>query len=82
MAIWGSAEAAKAGLVLLGDGAQGFVVRDEMRNSTGATEEALGKLETKSDTFRKTFKEVKKCNDCAWRCFIGGTCSCYRNSGR
>lgn len=58
--MWGSSEAAKAGLVLLGDGAQGFNDSlNEMRNSTGATEEALGKLETKSNTFRKTFNELK-----------------------
>ena len=57
--MWGSAEAAKAGLVLLGDGAQGFnSTLDEMRNSTGATEEALGKLETKSDAFRNRFNEL------------------------
>ena len=30
-----------------------------MRNSTGATEEAFGKLQTKSDAFKKTFNELK-----------------------
>ena len=52
--LWGSSEAAKAGLVLLGDGAQEFNgTLQEMRNSTGATEEALEKLQTKSDAFKK-----------------------------
>lgn len=58
--LWGSSEAAKAGLVLLGDGAQAFNgTLQEMRNSTGATEEAFGKLQTKSDAFKKTFNELK-----------------------
>lgn len=58
--LWGSSEAAKAGLVLLGDGAQEFNgTLQEMRNSTGATEEAFGKLQTKSDAFKKTFNELK-----------------------
>ena len=58
--LWGSSEAAKAGLVLLGEGAQDFNgTLQEMRNSTGATEEAFGKLQTKSDAFKKTFNELK-----------------------
>lgn len=47
--MWGSAEAGKAGLILLGDSAANYnSVLDQMKNSSGSTETALGKLNTKS----------------------------------
>lgn len=47
--LWGSAEAGKAALILLGDGVGNFNgVLEQMRNSTGATDEAFEKMKTTS----------------------------------
>ncbi len=58
--MFGSAEAAKAALTLLGDGADEFndkVVK--MQNSTGATEEAFEKLQTPTEEARIAFNKLK-----------------------
>ena len=58
--LWGSAEAGKAGLILLGDSAETFNgTLEQMRNSTGATETAFGKLNTNSYTIQKAFNQLK-----------------------
>lgn len=58
--LWGSAEAGKAALILLGDGAEGFNgTLKQMQDSTGATEEAFGKLDTKSFELQKTVNQLK-----------------------
>ena len=58
--LWGSAEAGKAGLILLGDSAATFNgTLEQMQNSTGATETAFGKLNTNSYTIQKAFNQLK-----------------------
>ena len=58
--LWGSAEAGKAGLILLGDSAAGFNgTLEQMQNSTGATETAFGKLNTNSYTIQKALNQLK-----------------------
>ena len=58
--LWGSADAGKAGLILLGDSAETFNgTLEQMRNSTGATETAFGKLNTNSYTIQKAFNQLK-----------------------
>jgi TP901 family phage tail tape measure protein len=58
--MFGSAEAAKAASTLLGDSAKEFNDRlQEMNNSTGATDEALGKLKTTSSDTKKIVNELK-----------------------
>lgn len=58
--LWGSAEAGKAGLILLGDSAETFNgALEQMQNSTGATETAFGKLNTNSYTIQKAFNQLK-----------------------
>lgn len=60
MDMWGSSEAAKAGITLLGDSSEVFNNRlEEMNASTGATDEAFGKLDTSSLKFSKTINETK-----------------------
>ena len=58
--MFGSSEAAKAALVLLGDGADDFndmVV--EMNNSVGATDAAFQKMQTPSEELKKSLNELK-----------------------
>lgn len=51
--LWSSSEAGKAGLVLLGNGADDFNNRlEEMNNSTGATDAAFDKLDTNSNKIK------------------------------
>lgn len=58
--MWGSAEAAKAGVTLLGDSAEVFNGRlSEMNDVTGSTDTAFEKLETTSYKTKKAFNEVK-----------------------
>lgn len=58
--LWGSAEAGKAGLILLGDSAAAFNgTLEQMQNSTGATETAFGKLNTNSYTIQKSLNQLK-----------------------
>lgn len=58
--LWSSAEAGKAALILLGDGSEKFNgTLEQMQDCTGATEEAFGKLETKSYQAQKTINELK-----------------------
>lgn len=58
--LWGSAEAGKAGLILLGDSAAAFNgILEQMQNSTGATETAFGKLNTNSYTIQKALNQLK-----------------------
>lgn len=59
--LWRSAEAGKAGLILLGgDSAETFNgTLEQMRNSTGATATAFGKLNTNSYTIQKAFNQLK-----------------------
>lgn len=58
--LWGSAEAGKAGLILLGDSAAAFNgTLERMQNSTGATETAFGKLNTNSYTIQKALNQLK-----------------------
>lgn len=58
--LWGSAEAGKAGLILLGDSATAFNgTLEQMQNSTGATETAFGKLNTNSYTIQKALNQLK-----------------------
>ena len=58
--LWGSSEAGKAGLILLGDSADTFNgTLEQMQNSTGATETAFGKLNTNSYTIQKAFNQLK-----------------------
>lgn len=58
--LWGSAEAGKAGLTLLSGGADEFnnAVKG-MNDSTGATSEALGKLETPSQKAKVAVNQLK-----------------------
>lgn len=58
--LWSSAEAGKAGLILLGNSAEDFnATLEEMRNSTGATESAFEKLQTNSSKINKAVNAVK-----------------------
>lgn len=58
--LWGSAEAGKAGLVLLGDGADSFNGKlAEMNNATGATDSAFEKLDTTSYKIQKSINQLK-----------------------
>lgn len=58
--MWGSAEAGKAGLILLGDSAQDYNdVLNKMQNSSGATEAALEKLNTKSYALERVQNQLK-----------------------
>lgn len=58
--LWGSAEAGKAGLILLGDSAAVFNgTLEQMQNSTGATETAFDKLNTNSYTIQKALNQLK-----------------------
>lgn len=58
--LWGSAEAGKAGLILLGDSADTFNgTLEDMRNSTGATQTAFDKLQTNSNTIKIAFNQLK-----------------------
>ena len=58
--LWSSAEAGKAGLILLGDSADDFnSTLAQMRESTGATETAFEKLQTNSSKINKAVNDVK-----------------------
>ena len=58
--LWSSAEAGKAGLILLGDSAEDFnATLAQMRESTGATETAFEKLQTNSSKINKAVNAVK-----------------------
>lgn len=58
--MWSSSEAAKAGIVLLGDSADEFNgVLDQMQNSTGATDAAFGKLDTTSNQAKIALNQIK-----------------------
>lgn len=58
--LWSSAEAGKAGLILLGDSADDFnTTLAQMRESTGATDSAFEKLQTNSSKINKAVNAVK-----------------------
>lgn len=58
--MWSSSEAAKAGLILLGDSAETFNgTLAEMQNSTGATYTAFEKLKTNSYTIQMAINQLK-----------------------
>ena len=58
--LWSSAEAGKAGLILLGDSADDFnATLAQMRESTGAAESAFEKLQTNSSKINKAVNDVK-----------------------
>ena len=58
--LWSSAEAGKAGLILLGDSAEDFnSTLAQMRGSTGATDSAFEKLQTNSSKINKAVNAVK-----------------------
>lgn len=58
--LWSSSEAGKAGLVLLGNGADDFNNRlEEMNNSTGATDTAFDKLDTNSNKIKISLNQLK-----------------------
>lgn len=58
--LWSSAEAGKAGLILLGDSAYDFnSTLAQMRESTGATQSAFEKLQTNSSKINKAVNDVK-----------------------
>lgn len=58
--MWGSAEAGKAALVLLGDDSKNFnQVLEKMKNSTNATDMAFNKLDTTSNSARKSMNQLK-----------------------
>ena len=58
--MFGSAEASKAALTLLGDGAEDFNnMLAEMGKSVGSTETALGKLETPAQKIRESFNKLQ-----------------------
>ena len=58
--MWSSSEAAKAGLILLGDSAETFNgTLAEMQNSTGATDTAFEKLKTNSYTIQVAINQLK-----------------------
>ena len=58
--LWSSAEAGKAGLILLGDSADDFnATLAQMHESTGATDSAFEKLQTNSTKINKAANAVK-----------------------
>jgi TP901 family phage tail tape measure protein len=58
--MFSSAEAAKAGLILLGDGASSFNgTLEQMRQSTGATDTAFDKMKTTSYDIKIAMNELK-----------------------
>ena len=58
--MWSSSEAAKAGLILLGDSAESFNgTLEDMQNSTGATDTAFEKLKTDSYTIQVAINQLK-----------------------
>lgn len=58
--LWGSAEAGKAGLILLGDSGKEFnSMLGEMQASSGATQTAFETLDTTSYNMQKAINEVK-----------------------
>lgn len=58
--LWGSAEAGKAGLILLGDSANDFnSTLAQMRDSTGSTDAAFEKLQTNSNTIGIAMNQLK-----------------------
>lgn len=58
--MFSSSEAAKAGLVLLSDGADGFnKTLGQMNNSTGATDDAFKKMQTNSMKLKIMWNQVK-----------------------
>ena len=58
--LWSSAEAGKAGVILLGDRAEDFnSTLAQMRESTGETESAFEKLQTNSSKINKAVNDVK-----------------------
>lgn len=58
--LWQSSEAGKAGLTLLSDGAEGFnAMAKDMVASTGATGEAMKKLDTPSKKAKVAINELK-----------------------
>ena len=58
--MFSSSEAAKAGLVLIKDGADGFnATLGQMNDSSGATDNAFEKMQTTSFKLKLTFNEVK-----------------------
>ena len=58
--MFGSAEAAKAALVMLGDGADDFNdILVKMNDSTGATDVAFNKMQTNSEKARIAFNKIK-----------------------
>ena len=58
--MWGSSEAAKAGIALLGDSADDFNgVLEQMQGATGATDEAFGKLDTTSSKMKIALNQMK-----------------------
>lgn len=58
--LFGSAEAGKAALAIAGDGIEGFTGNlDAMNNSSGATEEAFGKMQTDSWDLNRAINEIK-----------------------
>nr|DAF01812.1 MAG TPA: minor tail protein [Caudoviricetes sp.] len=58
--LWQSSEAGKAGLTLLSDGAESFnAMAKDMIASTGATGEAMGKLDTPSKKAKVAINELK-----------------------
>lgn len=58
--LWGSAEAGKAALTLLSDGAKSFNdMAKDMDKSTGATGEALDKLDTPTTKAKKAINQLK-----------------------
>lgn len=66
--LWSSAEAGKAGLILLGDSAEDFnSTLAQMRESTGATESAFEKLQTNSSKINKAVNAVKIPLSFGWR---------------
>lgn len=58
--LWSSSEASKAGLILLGDSAEGFnSTLAEMKDSTGSTDAAFDKLQTNSNTINIAMNQLK-----------------------
>lgn len=58
--LWGSAEAGKAGLILLGESAENYnSTLVQMKTAAGATDKALAKLETDSYKIQKAENQVK-----------------------
>ncbi|MBP9989443.1 MAG: phage tail tape measure protein, partial [Ruminococcus sp.] len=58
--LWGSAEAGKAAITLISDGASSFnSALKEMNESTGATSEAISKLDTPSQKAKESLQQIK-----------------------